>query len=307
MTSLKNHANRFVNEVHDASSSCWSFTRIYGDAAQNLTQAVLSVMFLSSKLTPQQISQKVGKISLVSSNILSVYSSVFYAYVIRFQWQDISFAWILKQRALSVIPMLNLISIVNDYLILAVSMVASTKGLLGEEEQQQNIYQSIRAWGLVSVVFDTVLPLIDYAVTHVAHKRFKEGISHQEAVKISHSLCALEPGDERTDQIAVLTRLCLNKDCFWKLQEKLEDVEDEQQALKKLIHIAYQNIVTELNYNLKPKICLSALFCFLLAIEKIYTPNSFQSAVINCGASVAAAYFSVREKLRERELRAAVG
>lgn len=283
--------------------SCWSFTRVYGDAAQNVSLAILSVVFLSSKLTPQ-ISQTVGKVSLVSSNILSVYSGVYYGDVMRFQWQDICFAWNLRQRSLSLISMVNLLTLVNDYLMLAVSMVAATKGLLGKEEEQQHIYRAIRVWGLVGIAVDSILPVIDYAVAYFASKSFEKGISHEDAVKISQSLCGKVSIDTKTDQIAVLIRLCINKNSFWDLLQKLKDVEDAAQPLRKLIHIAYQNIMTELKYNLIPKICLSALFCFLLGIEKIYTPNSLQAAVINCGASVTAAYFCIREKLRERELRA---
>jgi hypothetical protein len=266
-------------------SDVWRVSRRYSIVASEISLLVLNYLFLLAK-SDSKAPEKLAPITLTLLGLISVLFLHYPIDVIYKRGQDVSFGIKKKNPAMATMAFLSGAQQVNNIALTLSSFTAAVYGDAGDSEKQGAIYHDITKWGIASLGANFALTVAKLIITYT----------------ISKKLNSDEQSSSLTDEakLSAWVRYCMDKDTLWDLINQLEHGKNEGEVFKVVI----DNIQTQVKVTLGGKLLLIIGGDVLQALEKYYTPNSIQSALINCGVSTAYAIKIVLEKTIEYRQRA---
>ncbi len=312
------------NRIQNSSAQAWQFSRRYSLTVQKLAQVGLNFVFLVGRAASRE---RLSQVSLTISNTLSVYSLSYFTDYLRKEWQDAQFSYKLALPKMAALSLFNFAQMANDILMTITASVAAGAGLMGNEELQNDIYDGMRSWGYTSLACMMGALAINIFVTSRLHNKFQqrdflwreqkdicyllkgkssepplfEGLDVKPGIFAGLKIHAQPLTPAQQKQIAAEIRFCMDKDNLWPLLEKMQESEKHAE----LFSIIKENIATQMNTNLKPKVALSLIGFIILLIEYRYTVNSTITRLINLLISFGTAYYAVKENWQEYQQRTA--
>ncbi len=312
------------NRIQNSSAQAWQFSRRYSLTVQKLAQVGLNCIFLAGRAASQE---RLSQVSLAISNSLSVYSLSYFTDYLRKEWQDAQFSCKLALPKMAALSLFNFAQMANDILMTITASVAAGLGLAGHEELQNDIYGGMRSWGYASLACMMGALAINIVVTNRLHNKFQrrdflwkeqkdiccllkgklpepplfEGLAVKQGIFAGLQVHTKTLTTVEIQQIAAEIRFCMDKDNLFPLLEKMQ----ECKKYADLFSIVKENIATQMNTNLKPKVALSLIGFIILLIEYRYTVNATITRLLNLLISGCTAYYAVKENWQEYQQRAA--
>ncbi len=274
----------------------FQFSRRYSILTAQLTILTLDILFLIGKANegiPKEFDELILTL-LSASGLLASH------YTIDLIWkamQDVKYSYRANNLLTGSLASLTVIQNTTNLGLVIAGCAAAIEGAIGKENAQAALYEGMIPIGEASLVVGLILLFINIYLNHATLKRCDVILSNEEIREIFDSLRhflkgesaetiqeALSPSErESLQKFSAALRYCMDKDTLWHLLDEMKRMEShEQEKLEKLLRTIQSNIQTQQKVTYGGQLLLVITGYILQGIEKVYTPNSLTSAIINC-------------------------
>lgn len=254
-------------------SYCYHIIPRVGLVCQQAAVLGLDTVFLLGKALPKAIPASVTQGALFGLSCCSVIGFPYQVSLLRKTYHDFRHSISSTEKWVMLATAVKIAYVTSGLLLNSGNLVAATAGLFGEDAFQSTLYQIMIPFGEASIGVGVIL-MLSYLYF------FRQVLKNSDAVAEALPFLARDNLDVEeplnAQQLASEIRYCMDKDTLTDMIDHFDVVRAPgfaEQAIK--------NIQTQRNVALGGGVLLSMIGYGLMAVEKYYTPNSLQAAVIN--------------------------
>lgn len=234
----------------------------------------LDTIFLAGKIFPTSIPAYITQSALFGLSCCSIIGFPYQVTLISKTCTDFLHSKLTHEKTVVVATAIKALYVAVGIVLNGGNLLAATTGLFGDADLQSTLYNVMIPVGEGMIVVGITLTLSYLYFFYKVLKREEDIETALSFLQVE----SLEEEDlpEEIIQLASQVRHCMDKDT---LADMITHFTSEQGS--EFAEQAINNIKTQRNIALGGGILLSMLGYLLMAVEKYYTPNSVQAAVIN--------------------------
>lgn len=284
------------NNSLQAWNTGFRFSRRYSILTAQLTILTLDILFLIGK-ADEKIPKEFDELILTLLSASGLLASHYTVDLIWKAMQDVKYSYRANNLLTGSLASLTALQNTTNLGLVIAGFTAAIEGVTGKDTTQTALYQEMIPIGEASLIVGLILLFINIYLNHVTLKKCEVTLSNEEIREIFDSLRsslkgesvetiqeALSPSErESLQNFSAALRYCMDKDTFWHLLDEIKRMTPyEQEKLEKLLRTIQSNIQTQQKITYGGQLLLVITGYILQGIEKVYTPNSLTSAIINC-------------------------
>lgn len=241
-----------------------------GLVCQQVATLALDTIYLAGKLTTK-IPVYITKSALLGLSFTGLLSIQFQGSLIQKTFSDTKHGYKTGQKLIMVTSAIKTSYVTIGVLLTNANLAAAIAGLCGKDTLQMEIYKTMIPMGEATIGMQALLELVGL---YLFRKILKQKKLDEEAFE--KALAYLDPHKAGWNKLASEIRFCMDKDTLNDLINNFSEQRTPIQAT-----YTAENIELRQRFALKGGILLSLIGYTLMGVEKYYTPNSIESAVIN--------------------------